>query len=284
MPHPKNYSRNCDAKGIVMEKYFNLSGADFNIRCKMYFRLSGLAVPEADDDLPPASLSVRRVIVFCHGFAGHRDNMAARRLSERILARNNDTAVIIFNLPAHGDDEHKYLSLDACDKYLDTIIKFVRDTYNPDIVDACATSFGGYLILKYLTDHDSSPFRRICLRCPAIVMHDILTDVILPPEDLKTLSEGGYVFTGFDRLVGITSSFMEELKKEDVRTRDFRKYADRIRIVQGTKDELVPYYEVKKFADKNGISCRLVEDADHRFLDPAKMAIVIETFMDFLGL
>jgi hypothetical protein len=27
-----------------------------------------------------------------------------------------------------------------------------------------------------------------------------------------------------------------------------------------------------------------VADADHRFLDPAKMDIVLNTFMDFLGL
>ena len=275
-PAPKGYGD--------MEKYFNLSGADFDIRCKIYFSPSAQGILQEEDGLPPVSLSFSRVIVFCHGFAGHKDNRAAQLLSEKILERHSDTALVIFNWPAHGDDPHEYIVLKDCDKYLDTVVKFVQDTYHPEILDACATSFGAYLLLKYLADHGCSPFRRICLRCPAIVMHYVLTEVILPPEDLKTLSEGGHVFSGFDRLVEITPSFVEELKNEDIRKRDFSRFADRIRIVQGTKDELVPYREVVKFADRNGISCRLVEDADHRFLDPRKMDVVIETFMDFLGL
>lgn len=265
-----------------MEKYFNLSDADFPIRCKIYFGLSEGKYEDAGPDSPPLTDAFRRVIVFCHGFAGHKDNHAAELLAGRILEKHTDTALVIFNWPAHGDDKHEFLDLGDCDRYLDTMIKFVQDTYHPKILEACATSFGAYLLLKYLSEHGSNPFYRICLRCPAIVMYYVLTGVILPPEDLKTLAEGGNVSSGFDRLVVITPDFVQELKKEDIRQRDFRKYADRIRIVQGTADELVPYREVAAFAEKNGIGIRLVKDADHRFLDPRKMDIVIDTFMDFL--
>ena len=59
------------------------------------------------------------------------------------------------------------------------------------------------MLLKYLSEHDSSPFRRICLRCPAIVMYDVLTEKILTAEDLAGLAAG--VIAGyFNPTVSIT--------------------------------------------------------------------------------
>jgi hypothetical protein len=57
-----------------------------------------------------------------------------------------------------------------------------------------------------------------------------------------------------------------------------------MRIAQGTADELVPFDAVQSFAGRNGISMVTVEGADHRFLDPAKMDLVLRTFMQFLDL
>lgn len=266
-----------------MEKYFNLSGENFNIRCKIYFSPSGQVLPEDSSELSLSDLSFRHIIVFCHGFAGDKDNRAAHLLSDKILAQHSDTALLIFNWPAHGDDEHTCIALYDCDRYLTEVLRFVEEAFHPQILDGCATSFGGYLVLKYLADHGRNPFRRICLRCPAVVMYHVLTDVIFTPEDKKIISEGGHVPAGFDRIFEITPSFLEELKRADIRTNDLRQYADCIKIVQGMRDELVPYLEVKGFADKNGISCLLVEDADHRFLEPPRLDIVLDTFAEFLG-
>ena len=55
-------------------------------------------------------------------------------------------------------------------------------------------------------------------------------------------------------------------------------------IVQGTADEVVPYEAVRGFADRNGLRILSVEGADHRFLDPAKMDIVLNSFMEHLGI
>jgi len=253
-----------------MEKYFDLPGADSAIRCKMYFKSPGQ--------------SFRHFVLFCHGFAGHKDNAAAQRLAGQILEKHSDTALLIFNWPAHGDDAHEAISLADCAAYLDRVTEWIRKTYDPSVLDVCATSFGGYLILKYLSEHDSSPFRRICLRCPAIVMYDVLTEKILTAEDLAGLAAGTDALAGFDRKVVIRPSFLEELKREDITGRDFSRWSGRIRIVQGMEDELVPWRAVSTFADRNGISCRLVEGADHRFLVPGTMEIVISSFLDFLEL
>lgn len=254
-----------------MEKYFDLRSAEDTIKCKLYY-----------PGKTAGRKGFRHVIVFCHGFAGHKDNAAAQKLAGRVLSRHDDTALLIFNWPGHGDDPHAGITLEDCDAYLSAVLEFVHRELRPEILDACATSFGGYLVLKYLTDHGGSPFRRICLRCPAVVMYDVLTKTILTPEDLETLAAGGSVPSGFDRKVEVTGAFLDSLRDAAVFERDLRPWQDRIRIVQGTADELVPFEAVRTFARRNGIHMTAVGDADHRFLDPAKMEIVIETFMDFL--
>lgn len=268
----------------AMEKYFDLRSADFTIRCKIYF--AGNADPAAgiSEIAERSRQSFKHVIVFCHGFAGHKDNAMAQKLAGRILEKHDDTALLIFNWPGHGDDEHAGITLADCDAYLAAVLDFVRSTLHPETLDASATSFGGYLTLKYISDHGRNPFRKICLRCPAVVMYRVLTETVLTKEEVQILSEGGEVPSGFDRKVMLSPAFMQSLKDNDITRLDFRPYAGSMRIAQGTADELVPCEAVKAFAEKNGISMVTVEDADHRFLDPAKMDIVLGTFLHFLDL
>lgn len=265
-----------------MEKYFDLHSADYTIRCKMYFTGGADAAGRDRKNAASTGHSFRRVVLFCHGFAGHKDNAMANKLADRILEKHDDTALVIFNWPGHGDDEHAGITLADCDAYLGAVLNYIQQTLRPEILDASATSFGGYLVLKYISDHGTNPFRKICLRCPAVVMYRVLTEKVLTQDELNTLAQGGEIPSGFDRKVMLSPAFMQSLKDNDITVRDFRPYADSMRIAQGTADELVPYEAVYSFAHKNGISMVTVEDADHRFLDPAKMDLVLRTFMQFL--
>jgi len=272
----------------MTEKYFDLPGADFTIRCKIYCSDSLIRARSAQSgpDLSAEELTggrFRRVVLFCHGFAGHRDNAMARTMAEKILASHDDTALVIFNWPAHGDDAHECISLADCDTYLDMVLSFVQEELQPRILDASATSFGGYLVLKYIRDHGEMPFRRLCLRCPAIVMHDVLMQTILTPEEIRAIETGGIVLSGFDRMTGITGAFLRELEAADLTKADYSPWSDRIRIAQGTSDELVPFAAVQSFAQKNRIEFLSVEGADHRFTGPGQMDAVIASFMDYLG-
>ena len=267
-----------------MEKYFDLHSADFTIRCKMYFAGEKTAAGDRYGDADDSAAPFRHIVLFCHGFAGHRDNAMAQKLAGRILDRHKDTALIIFNWPGHGDDAHAGISLEDCDSYLSEVLNYIKNTLHPEILDVSATSFGGYLVLKYISDHGFNPFRRICLRCPAVVMYRVLTQTVLTQDELNTIAQGGEVPSGFDRKTMLSSAFLQSLKANDITVRDFSPYADSMRIAQGTDDELVPYEAVQSFAHKNGIGLVTVENADHRFLDPAKMDIVLTTFLQFLDL
>ena len=87
----------------AMEKYFDLHGADFTIRCKIYFAPVAKPAAGIETGLEEAGQPFRHVIVFCHGFAGHKDSAMAQKLAGRILEKHDDTALVIFNWPGHGD-------------------------------------------------------------------------------------------------------------------------------------------------------------------------------------
>ena len=106
---------------------------------------------------------------------------------------------------------------------------------------------------------------------------------IMSPEEIRTLEKNKPILGGFDRKVKMTRQFVEDLKKNDITSRDFGSFADDLKIIQGTKDEVVSYDLVEAFARKNSIRFVTVENADHRFKDPKKMDVAIKETVDFFG-
>ena len=242
-----------------MEKYFSINKNKTSIQCKLYC---------TNDKI------IDSVIVFGHGFAGHKDNMAAEKLANNLQQHFDNTALIIFNWPCHGDDSLNRLMLSDCMEYLYHVIEYVKSKLQPKKLYACATSFGGYLFLKYIAEN-GNPFSRIILRCPAVDMYDVLTKKIMIADDLDTARRGMPVFVGFDRKISVTKDFLSELKDNDISTYDFSMYKDSVVIIHGTKDEIVSFDSVRNFAEKNNITFYGIESADHRFTDPQKMNEVI---------
>lgn len=251
-----------------MQRYFEINGGGHNIRCKLYYQ-----------DLK----NIRRVVVFCHGFSGHKDNAAAEKFAERLLAKHKGCAMVTFNLPCHGDDVKKKLSLADCDAYLGLVIGHLQEKYRPEGLYAYATSFGGYLTLKYIAEH-GSPFRKIALRCPAVNMYEALTGVIMSAGDLEKLQKGKDISVGFDRKVPIGLPFLEELKNNDIRKLDYLDFAEDILILQGRLDDTIPYEVVRDFAEEQLIEFIPVEGADHRFRSQQHMELAIKKILEFYAL
>ena len=250
-----------------MHKYFEINAKGSNIRCKPYHG---------------AERTADKAIIFCTGFAGHKDNGAAQKFADMLLTRK-DTIVVVFNWPAHGDDVKKKLTLEDCDAYLGLVIQEVRERYGVRELYAYATSFGGYLVLKYISEHEN-PFRRIVLRCPAVCMYDVLTRSIMKNDEFDKLAKGKDVQVGFDRKITVTRSLLEDIKANDIRRRDYLECAEDLLILHGTADEIVPFEESQAFADDNLIEFIPVQGADHRFQNPAHMSLANKSAMAFFGL
>ena len=248
-----------------MQRYFEINENRHNIRCKIYcgdYR------------------NIQKIVLFCHGFGGHKDNGAAQKFAEHMLAKNKDTALVTFNWPAHGDDVKKRLCLEDCSAYLDWIIRYLKEKYNPQALYAYATSFGGYLSLKYIAEN-GNPFQKIALRCPAVNMFDVLTQAIMSADEWEKLQKGKDILVGFDRKVLITPQFLKELQEKDIRNYSYLDYAGDILILHGTQDEIVPFDAARAFAEENCIEFIPVPGADHRFRSKTAMDLAIKTILEF---
>ena len=250
-----------------MEKYYTVNAEGCSIRCKLYA-----------GELPP-----ERVILYGHGFGGHKDNKAAEHFALRLLEKNRRAALVCFDWPCHGEDVRKVLRLEDCDRYLRLVLEDIHSRFAPVRLDAYATSFGGYLFLKWISEH-GSPFARIALRCPAVCMYKVLCTAVLTEENLRLLERGKSVPAGFDRKIAVDRVFLESLRDADLTQRDFLPWADDVLILHGKEDEIVPIEDVKRFAEENVIDFIPVEGADHRFQNPKAMELASKEILRFLEL
>ena len=250
---------------MPMEKSFHINRAGCSICCRLYA-----------GDRP-----IRRLVIFGHGFGGHKDNRAAKRYADYVCAKHRDMAVLCFDWPCHGEDARKKLLLSDCDLYLQCVIDYVREQVPEARLLAYATSFGGSLCLKYIARH-GNPFAMTALRCPALPMHQVILHTIITPEEAEKLAKGKEVLVGFVRKIKISPEFLESLRQADVTQMDFTPYRDEILILHGTKDEIVPIGPVEAFAERNRIPFFPIENADHRFVDPGKMQEAIVLIGEFL--
>ena len=247
-----------------MERYFQITGQGHNIRCKLYCQ---------------EPRNIRRAVIFCHGFGGHKGNAAAKKFAEKLMAKEKYAAVITFDWPCHGEDVKKKLSLEDCDTYLDMVIGYVQENFTEDLC-AYATSFGGYMTLVHLLKHGSR-FRKIALRSPAVNMFDALTGAIMTEENRENLRKGREAQVGFDRKVPVTSAFLGEVEGNDIRKEEFLDWAEDILILHGTKDEIIPFGESSAFADNQLIEFISLEGADHRCQNPLHMDLAIKHIIEF---
>ena len=249
----------------MLSKYFDINEAGHSIKCKLYYK-----------DVH----TIRRVIIFGHGFGGHKDNKAAEKFAERAISKLKDVAMVVPNWPCHGDDVKQKLRLEDCDAYISLVIEYIKKNFNTDDMYVYATSFGGYLFLKYIHEH-GNPFRKLALRCPAVSIHEDLTRRVVTAGDMEKLQKGKDVLIGFDRKVKVNKTFFDELEANDIRKWDLIDYADYICIIHGMKDEIVPFDTAKEFAENNIIEFYPIENADHRFMNPRCMDTAMQIIYDW---
>lgn len=250
-----------------MEKNFEINQDGQNIRCKLYAEKGA---------------QLQKVVLFGHGFAGHKDNKAAQKFAERVLAKYKGVAVLVFNLPCHGNDVKKKLLLSDCMTYIHIVLQYIREELHVERIYSYATSFGAFLILKYIAEY-GNPFVKIALRCPAIHMAQVLTTKVMSSDELEKIQKGKPVSVGFDRKIEVTRLFLEDLEKTNLEKNDYLEDAESILILHGTKDEVVPFEESARFADENLMEFVPIENADHRFQDPGCMEQATKAVLAFFA-
>lgn len=247
-------------------KYFEINFEGINVKCKIY---------------SPDPSNIKNVIISCHGYGGSKENKASQKLAESLSYDNKNFALITFDWPCHGTDIKQKLDLEECDKYFEAVIRYVSETFLPNRLILNATSFGGYLSLKYIAYH-GNPFDSIVYRCPAINMYDVLRHRILNEEDMHELNKGKNILSGFDRKMKITPKFIEDLKNNPIEDIDFSMISDKTLIMHGNNDETVSYDVVKNFSRRNNIDFITIDGADHMFKNPTKLKEAIDYSREYI--
>lgn len=250
-----------------MQKYFEINKNGNNIFCKVYY-----------NDLKTA----KKAVLYCTGFAGHRDNKAAEGYAQKVLSKHKNVIIVTFDWPSHGSDVKKRLRLEDCDGYLNIILDEIKGGFGIDDVFVYATSFGAYEILRYIKAHGEA-FKKIALRSPAVNMYESITGAIIQEDEYEKLTKGKDVRVGFDRKVNINMEFLESLKENDIRRDDYLDFLEEILIIHGTNDEVVSFDESKAFSENNLIEFIPVEGANHRFINPTHMSLANKLVTEFFG-
>ena len=112
-------------------------------------------------------------------------------------------------------------------------------------------------------------------------MADVLTGTIMKNDELEMILKGKNVQVGFDRKIEVNRQFLTDLEESDIQKKDYLDFAEDILILHGTKDEVVPFDAGKSFADNNLIEFIPVENADHRFQNPACMELATKRVLEF---
>lgn len=252
----------------MKSKYINIQHEKHNIKSKLY--------TQDNND-------IQNIVIFGHGFAGHKDNKAAERLADKLISKNKGFALMTFDLPCHGDDVKKKLSLQDCITYYQVVNNYAKNVLGAEKLYLNATSFGAFLNLKYISEL-GNPYEKIVLRSPAVNMYRVVSSSLVSDEIREKLNKGKDAEIGFDRKVLINQQFLDDLEKTDIMNRDFMEYADDMLIMHGTKDEIAPFEDAKMLAEENVIEFIPVEDADHRYKDLKKLEYANALAMEFYGL
>lgn len=251
-----------------MEKYFDIKDKNKTIKCKIYYNNKE---------------NVDSVILSCHGFTGSKDNKTAKALADYVLEKYNNIAIMSFDLPGHGDDSIELLDLDICDEYFETVINYLKNKLGIRNIYSQGTSFGGYLTLKYISEH-GNPFNKIALRCPAVNMYDALTDIILTDEEISLLESGKSIGLGDDKKINFNSYFVNQLRNNNILERDYSNYSDDIIVFHGDNDTLIDFNVDRLFCSKNNIKFVPVRGADHGFNKIEDLEKCVRDMSDFYNI
>ena len=220
--------------------------------------------------------SVERVIIGVHGFCGDKESNIFDRLADGL----ENTAVIAFDLPCHGESEvgEDFLTVENCVRDLVFMASFARERYDGAKLSVFGTSFGGFVALL---GADMLGDCRLVLRAPGVSMPDIILSTVLK-IDKEVFKAQGTVLCGFERKVNLPYSFYEELVAlPEMKSKSF---TAPILIFQGDEDRIVPMDDVTEFVKEHqGIRLEIIRGAGHRFERENEKRRIVSITKEFLS-
>lgn len=220
------------------------------------------------------------VVIISHGFGSSKESPTAKDISAALSECG--IGACSYDFPAHGDSlvDGEMLRIAYCLDDLAAVEAYVRELVPKAEIAYFSSSFGAYINLIYLAAREHSG-RRSFLRCAAVDMPGIFRRGTTP-EHYAQLEAQGYIMLDRDyvRPLKVTREFINDLNVHDV-FKLYRSGMAELAMIHGTADETAPADDARRFAKQSGAALTEVEGADHRFLIPGGMSLVIDAAMKF---
>ena len=238
---------------------------------------NGLQIPCVLEE--PEFCTVRRCIIGVHGFCGSKDSKILADISEEMGLFG--AATVRFDFPAHGDSPVTdwELSLEQCQKTLETVVSWAQRVYPYVDMGIFATGFGAFVTLVALDDlREIREDLKLVLQTPDLNMaHTLLSMAHMTEEQLHKV---GRVVIGatIKRAVEVSYHFYEELQEQMV----YYNHQVPILLLHGELDDVVPLSYLDPFRRFNPESKLVViPDADHQFRGPGQWDMVVDLTRDW---
>lgn len=220
------------------------------------------------------------VVIISHGFGSSKESPTAKAVLSALP--EHGIGAFSFDFPGHGDSPApgEMFRIEHCTGDLAAVEAHVRRLTPEAEIAYFSSSFGAFINLIYLSA-GKHPGSRSFLRCAAVDMPGILRRQTTP-EQRAELDARGYVMLdqGYARPLKITSSFLAGLDTYDV-FRLYRPGMAELEMIHGTRDEMAPLKDARRFARMSGALLTEVDGADHGFQIPGGMDLVVETAVRF---
>ena len=94
-------------------------------------------------------------------------------------------------------------------------------------------------------------------------------------DQIRSFLAGTALDFGFEKPLLLTKAFYEDVKNHDVFSQT-PEYPEKIFIMHGQVDDVVPVEDTKTYSEKNGIGLYILEGADHRYKNPGDLDMIME--------
>ena len=222
----------------------------------------------------------RRVVLGVQGIGGSKDDAILVSIAEEMELFGS--AVLRFDLPAHGENDEEIMTLRGCvDTLLDTA-DYLEERY-PEVEELCifATGFGAYVTLTALQDLIELPFQvKLVVQAPYLQMDErVLRMTQVSAVTLEAIEM--VIYDAPQRPVGIFYGFYEEC----VNNPALAAYPIPILILYGQNDDVIPMADIQQLRDLNDRSrLVIIPGTGHRFQEPGAWDMALDLTRDWFEL
>lgn len=240
-----------------------------------------IKIDNLDAKIYSSDKNPKEILIGVHGFSGDKESSVLLALSKELIKKG--VALLTFDLPCHGkNDNSKPLDLELCIHSIGKVLNYAKTNYPSTKISIFATSFGGYLTLAYLSNHNEK-LNKIILRAPAIYMSKVLEENILPFNGFSADKIENPINLGYEQSLYIDKYFINDLRKLNLE--HLPPVNNFIYILQGKKDDIVNPKDNENFFNsfyKNNHKFYYFENANHRFKHPGELEKIIEITLEIL--